>query len=66
MKNIQQHTGTKLPRQKLEAPLVLTPDQIASIAAGALSLAGLGGRPIVYGGIAVSPDIGVAKAQTQV
>ena len=55
MKNIEK-SNTKISQQKLEAPVVLTPDQIAIIAAGA-SQAPVG-RKIICGGMPAGPILG--------
>jgi hypothetical protein len=63
MKNIEKNFSTKLPQQKLEAPVALTPDQIAKVAAGA-SLSSVASSKIIFGGMPAGPIL-AAKGQTQ-
>ncbi len=65
MKNTQKNSSTKLPQQKLEAPVVLTPDQIAVVAAGTSLATAVGGHSIVCGGMPAGPIVNV-KSSTQI
>ncbi len=64
MKNTQKNS-TKLSQQKLEAPVALTPDQIALVAAGASSELAVGGHTTVCGGMPAGPVL-AAKGQMQI